>query len=582
VSRFRKSTRRDAFRVWAPKAKSVELLSNGEKYSLTPSAEGWFEVAPSPLREGSDYLLSIDGGPGLPDPRTGFQPAGVHGPSRYTEAQFSWRDANFRAVPLSSAVFYELHVGTFAEDGTFDGVIARLPHLQALGVTHVELMPLAEFPGKHGWGYDGVQPFAPHSGYGGPLGLKRLVDALHAAGIGVVLDVVYNHLGPDGNYLPAYAPYLTDKYKTPWGDAVNLDGAYSTWVRRYFVDNALYWFEEFHVDGLRLDAVHALFDQSARHFLEQLVEETAALSKTLAKPLILIAESDLNDPRLVRSRDAGGFGLDGQWSDDLHHALHVVLSGEQSGIHGDFRGLADLAKALERGFVYDGRESSFRRRPHGAAFDPGRLDRLVVCLQNHDQIGNRAQGERIGHLVSSARARLGAAVVLLGPSVPLLFQGEEWDATTPFQYFTDHTDAALGDAVREGRRREFADFGWSEDAVPDPQAMRTFLASRLKFDELSLPRHAEMFEFYKKLVRLRRMPELCSEVSRVRFDEAAGVLVMERRASRVALNFGEQPQRVPLEAPDAPRAELLLATEGASMERDVLLLPPSSVAVVLL
>jgi maltooligosyltrehalose trehalohydrolase len=583
LSRFRDSTTPGSFRVWAPNAKSVELITEGRRFELATRELGWFVLEPSPLREGSDYLLSLDGGPAIPDPRSGFQPEGVHGPTRHvTGSEFAWTDGGFRAVPLASAIFYELHVGTFAEDGTFDGVIARLPHLRALGVTHVELMPVAQFPGKHGWGYDGVQPYAPQNSYGGPVALKRLVDAFHGAGIAVVLDVVYNHLGPDGNHLSAFGPYLTDIYETAWGQAVNLDGPHSALVRRYFLDNALYWLEEFHLDGLRLDAIHALYDHSARPFLRQLAEETAELSRHLAKPLVLIAESDLNDPRLVRSRDAGGFGLDAQWSDDLHHALHVVLTGERAGIHGDFSGLADLAKALEGGFVYDGRYSSFRKRPHGAPLDPSYLARLVVCLQNHDQVGNRARGERIGQLVSQARAKLGAAIVLLGPSVPLLFQGEEWDASTPFQYFTDHTDPGLAQAVRDGRRREFAEFGWDEALVPDPQAADTFLGSRLRFEELTLPRHSNMFEFYRSLIRLRRStPELTAPLLGVQYDESRGVLIMERDRSQVALNFSREAQRMP-GAPwsDAKPPEVLYATEGASVERGpVFVLPPESLVV---
>ena len=573
-----------AFRVWAPHARTVELILGDVRMELAPRDRGFFELAPSPLTDGTDYSLSLDGGPAVPDPRSGFQPDGVHGPSRHVQqSQFVWSDAGFRAVPLVSAVFYELHVGTFAEDGTFDGVIARLPHLRELGVTHIELMPVAEFPGKHGWGYDGVHPYAPHSSYGGPAALERLVDAAHAAGIGVVLDVVYNHLGPDGNYLAQFGPYLTDQYQTPWGPAVNLDGPHSALVRRYFLDNALYWLEEFHMDGLRLDAVHALFDRSARHFLRQLAEETAQLAKHLAKPLVLIAESDLNDPLLLRSLDADGLGLDAQWSDDLHHALHVVLTGERNGIHADFDGLRDLARALERGFVYDGRYSPFRKRPHGAPLERRQLEKLVVCLQNHDQVGNRARGERIGQLVSPARAKLGAAVVLLGPSIPLIFQGEEWDASTPFQYFTDHTDAALARAVREGRRREFAEFGWDVNSLPDPQAATTFQASRLRFEELTLPRHSSMFEFYRALIGMRRnVPELSSPLVGVLCDEARGVLVLEREASRIALNFGRELQRLPLTTPEAKGVELLHATEGATLDRGSIVLPPESLAVLLL
>jgi maltooligosyltrehalose trehalohydrolase len=506
----------------------------------------------------------------------------VHGPSRVPDASFHWTDENFRAPPLGSAIIYELHVGTFAEDGTFDGVIERLSHLQALGVTHIEIMPIAEFPGRRGWGYDGVQLFAPHSAYGGPLGLRRLVDACHARGIAVLLDVVYNHFGPDGNHLPQFGPYLTETFHTPWGNALNLDGPHSDHVRRFLVDNALYWLEQFHLDGLRLDAVHALYDRSARHFLRQLADETAELSNRLARPLVLIAESDLNDPRVIQRPEAGGFGLDAQWNDDFHHALHVLLTHERQGVLGDFRGLPDLARALERGFVYDGQYSAFRERAHGLSLDNISLRRLVVCLQNHDQVGNRAAGERIGHLISAPRARLGAALVLLGPSIPLLFQGEEWNASSPFQYFTDHRDPELARAVSEGRRREFAAFGWPRDSVPDPQTEQTFAASRLDFGELRQPEHASMLEFYRTLIRLRReRPELASAAVCARFDERTGLLVVERATSRIALNFGPELTRVPLSArPQRHQAQLLHGEEGARLEGDDLILPAEALAVV--
>ena len=568
-------------RVWvfAPNVEQVELLLADQRVLLERADEAHF-IGPE-LTPGTDYRFSLNGGPGLPDPRSRWQPYGVHGASRCLDPHFDFSDSGFRAPPLGSAVMYELHVGTFSVDGTFEGVIPRLPHLKQLGVSHVELMPIAEFPGKRGWGYDGVFQFAAHSGYGGPIGLKRLVDACHAHGLAVILDVVYNHFGPDGNYLPQFGPYLTDTFHTPWGAAVNLDGPQSHHVRRYFIDSALQWLEEFHVDALRLDAVHSFFDRSARHFLRQLADEVAELSLRMRKPLQLIAESDLNDARLIRSAETGGYGLDAQWSDDLHHALHVTLTGERSGIHGDFDGLLDLARALERGFVYDGRISRFRQRPHGAPLTDVSLRKLVVCLQNHDQVGNRAAGERIGQLIPTPRALLGAAVVLLGPSIPLLFQGEEWNSSAPFQYFTDHQDPGLAAAVSNGRRREFEAFGWRPEAVPDPQAPATYEASRLDFSEIDRPEHAFVLRTYTALIALRKdFPQLSSAEVRAHADARAGTLLLERERSLVGFNFSTEPRPISLAHTGLlASAKLIFQTEGATLQGADLLLPPNALAV---
>ncbi|MBV8452493.1 MAG: malto-oligosyltrehalose trehalohydrolase, partial [Deltaproteobacteria bacterium] len=428
-------------RVWAPNAKRVAALIGQRRLDMEKQggeANGWWQVRAHELVSGADYAFFVDNDEKpTPDPRSRFQPHGVHGVSRVVDDRtFAWTDERFEAPALSDAVIYELHVGTFTPGGTFDSAIERIDHLVELGITHAELMPVAEFSGARGWGYDGVELFAPHHAYGGPEALKRLVNACHARGLAVILDVVYNHFGPSGNYLPQYGPYLTTRYKTPWGSAVNLDGRGSDEVRRFFCDNAISWMRDYHVDGLRLDAVHAIMDTSPRHFLEQLAEETAELARHTQRRLVLIAEDDLNDPRVVTSADRGGYGLDAQWAEDFHHSLHTVLTGEQSGYYSDFGKLEQLAKTLRRAFAYDGQYSVYRDRRHGKSAAGLSGHNFIGCLQNHDQIGNRAKGDRISHLISTARVRIGAAVVLLGPFIPLLFQGEEWAASTPFQYFT--------------------------------------------------------------------------------------------------------------------------------------------------
>jgi maltooligosyltrehalose trehalohydrolase len=547
---------------------------------MVRQGEWWQGPAPEP---GTDYAFEVDGQGPFPDPRSPWQPAGVHGPSRAVDhAAFPWTDAGWRPPSFATGVVYELHVGSFTPAGTFAGVAARLDHLADLGVTHVELMPVAEFPGVRGWGYDGVDLWAPHSAYGGPGGLKRLVDACHARGLAVLLDVVYNHLGPCGNYLARFGPYFTDRYRTPWGEALNLDGAGSDEVRRFLCDNALMWLRDYHLDGLRLDAVHAILDRSALHLLEQLAVEVRALSARLGRSLLLVAESDLNDPRLVQPWAAGGYGLDAQWNEDFHHALHALLTGERSGYYADFGGLADLATVLREGFLHGGRRSAYRQRRHGRPPAGVGGHQLVGCLQNHDQVGNRARGERIGALLSPGRLRAGAALALTAPFVPLLFQGEEWGARTPFLYFTDHDDPEMGRAVRDGRRREFAAFGWPAEAVPDPQDPATFLRSRLDWSEPARAPHAGILEWYRALLRLRRSTPALSDGRRERcevaLDEARGWLRLTRGEVTVLVNLGPAAARVPLEA-GRPRGRLLAwPPEPAVGEHDIEL-PPDGVAV---
>ncbi|MEW6268583.1 MAG: malto-oligosyltrehalose trehalohydrolase [Thermodesulfobacteriota bacterium] len=569
------------FRVWAPSAQQVEIVLGDERRAMVRGARGWWSVELPFDADGRDYAYSLDGSEPLPDPRSPCQPNGVHAASRAVSHEgFDWHDVGFQAPPLAAAVIYELHVGTFTAEGTFESAIARLDHVRGLGVTHVELMPVAAFPGSHGWGYDGVDLFAPYEPYGGPDGLKRLVDACHARGLAVLLDVVYNHFGPSGNYVGRFGPYFTDRYLTPWGSAVNYDDAGSDEVRRFVIDNALMWLRDYHVDGLRLDAVHAIHDESALHLLEELAAEVHALAARLGRHLVVIAESDLNDPRLLRAVEAGGYGLDAQWSDDFHHALHAVLTEESHGYYADFGTLADLARAICRAYVYDGRYSAYRERRHGRAADGLDAGRFVVFAQNHDQIGNRAAGERLAHLVSEGRARIAAALVLTSPYVPLLFQGEEWAATAPFQYFTAHEEAELADAVREGRRKEFAAFGWGDD-VPDPQARETLLRSKLDWGEVEHAPHAAMLDWHRDLIRLRRSVPDLADPRRSRaaatFDEQAQWFVLSRGDVAVACNLASSRQRVPL--PPGPARDVLLASPGAHAEEASVVLEPDGVAV---
>jgi maltooligosyltrehalose trehalohydrolase len=477
-------------------------------------------------------------------------------------------------------VIYELHVGTFTPEGTMDAAIGRLEYLRELGITHLSVMPLASAEGDRGWGYDGVALYAPLEAYGGPDAVKRFVDAAHARGLAVLIDVVYNHFGPSGNYTGKFGPYITDHHKTPWGGAVNFEDAGSAEVREFFIENALMWLGDYHFDGLRVDAVHAFIDRSAMHFLEQLEEAVRDLANHTGNEYVVIAESDLNDPRPVRAREAGGYGLDAQWSDDFHHSLWTVLTGETSGYYADFGCVADLAKAIMKVFVYHGQYSRYRRRNHGLPVGALPANRFLGYIQNHDQVGNRAQGDRLSHVVDVGRVKIAAAMVLLGPFVPMLFAGEEFAASTPFQYFTDFHDKELGRLVSEGRRKDFAAFGWSPEQVPDPQAEGTFLRSKLRWDEPGEGIHAEVLDWHRRLIRLRREEIALTSGKladvRVSFDERQKWLWMTRGPIHVIFNAGASEVRLPV----VQRYEALLVSNvEVACEAEYLDLPAGSVAV---
>lgn len=492
------------FSVWAPQVSKVSVvIEGGAEHALESLAGGEHALEVPGVGAGADYRYRLDGQQVYPDPVSRHQPRGVHGPSRVVDpAAFRWTDQRWTGLEMADYVIYELHVGTFSGSGTFEGVIDHLPELKRLGVTAIELMPVAEFPGGRNWGYDGVHLYAPQSTYGGPDGLRRLVNAAHAAGLAVVLDCVYNHLGPEGNYLGQFGPYFTDTYRTPWGKAVNFDGPESDEVRRFVIDNALYWITEFHIDGLRLDATHGIFDFGARHVLRELSDAVHEHAAALGRKVQVIGESDLNDPRVVRG-GPHGYAMDAQWSDDLHHAIHACFTGESRGYYRDFGGVQPIARALQERYVYDGRFSPYRKRRHGAPSTDVTADHFVVCIQNHDQVGNRATGDRLSTLVPFEKRTLAAALYLLSPYVPMLFMGEEYDETTPFLYFVSHGDAGLVEAVREGRKREFASFGW-EGEVPDPQAEESFHRSKIARARAATGEGRAMLALYQRLLELRR------------------------------------------------------------------------------
>ena len=568
------------FRVWAPKANTVDVKIAGQLHPMHKTTGGWWETNVPSASAGTDYAFIVDRQtPDLPDPRSPWQPHGVHGLSRILDhAAFHWTDEHWQQPPLSSAILYEMHVGTFTPEGTFDAARERLPYLRDLGITHVELMPVASFPGTRGWGYDGVDLFAPQEAYGGPEALKRFVNACHEHELAVVLDVVYNHLGPSGNYLGKFGPYFTHLHNTPWGDAVNLEDGGSHEVRRFFCDNALMWLRDYHFDGLRLDAVHAYMDRSAIHFMEQLAGEVRVLEAQTGRQYVVIAESDLNDPRLVRAPEAGGYGMDAQWSDDFHHAIFALLTGDRNGYYADFGSMADLAKSLKSVFVYDGIYSAYRDRIQGRPLDGLPAWRFLGYSQNHDQVGNRAKGDRLCHITSIERAKIAAAIVFTAPFVPMIFQGEEWAASSPFQYFTDH-EPELGRLVSEGRRREFAAFGWKPEDVPDPQDGQTFLRSKLHWDELAKPPHSAMLEWYRQLISLRRShPDLTEgslEHLHIEFSEEGRWLVMQRGSVEVLVNLG---QRALVRQTSST---LLLLSSGTfvKLEDGIVSLSPDSVAI---
>ncbi|MEU2773055.1 malto-oligosyltrehalose trehalohydrolase [Streptomyces sp. NPDC007162] len=576
------------FEVWAPQADRVTLHCDGAARALEPDPRraGWW-AGEAAAGDGTRYGFAVDGGPVLPDPRSRRQPDGPDGLSAVVDhGRYEWR-AGWPGRGLPGAVLYELHVGTYTPEGTLDAAAARLEHLVELGVTHVELMPLCPFPGRHGWGYEGVSLWAVHEPYGGPEALKRFVDRAHALGLGVVLDVVHNHLGPSGNHLPAFGPYFTETHHTPWGAAVNLDAPGSDEVRAFLVGSALAWLRDYRVDGLRLDAVHALCDTRACHFLEELSAAVAELAGESGRPLFLIGESDLNDPRVITARAEHGFGLDAQWNDDFHHALHTALTGESQGYYADFARdpFAALAKTLTGGYFHDGTYSSFRGRHHGRPLDRARVagHRLLGYTQTHDQVGNRAQGDRLSASLSPGLLACAATLTLTAPFTPMLFMGEEWAAGTPWQFFTDHTDPDLAEAVRRGRRREFAAHGWAEEDVPDPQDVATRERSCLDWSEPERAPHARVLAWYRGLIALRHeQPDLTDPDladTKVAYDGAARWLAFRRGDVRVAVNLGTSEAAIPL---GTGRVEVLAAWDPVTApDTDGVLRVPGESCVVL-
>lgn len=579
--------------MWASGAQTVHLVldpltdltaprDNSHDLLMSRSGGGWWRLNVPDATPGTDYAYSIDGGRPLPDPRSQWQPYGIHGPSRTLDhSEFVWTDQAWQPPPLSAAVLYEIHVGTFTPHGTFESAIQKLDHLVQLGVTHIELMPVAEFPGERGWGYDGVDLFAPHHAYGGPEGLKRFVDVCHSRDIAVLLDVVYNHLGPDGNYLSAFGPYFTERYHTPWGQAVNLDGPGSMEVRRFLCDNARSWLRDYHLDGLRLDAIHAIFDSSAVHFLEQLANEIYDLETEAGRHFDLIAENDLNDPRVVTSKEAGGYGLDAQWNDDFHHALHSVLTGEQIGYYSDFGKLEDLAASLKNVYVYGGRYSEYRKRIQGRHVCDLPAHRFVGFLQNHDQVGNRARGDRASQLLSIRMLKIGATLVLCAPFVPLLFQGEEFGADTPFLYFTDHRDPALAAAVSKGRREEFASFGWNPEEIPDPQDRCSFESSKLEWGQIEQHPHDDILHWYRCMIVLRRSHPALQDGSLDRLDvdysESDSWLTLYRQSIAVVCNLSGERLSLSLRFAGEP---VLASDPNFKMQGNVVEMPAETVLII--
>jgi maltooligosyltrehalose trehalohydrolase len=545
--------------VWAPLADKVDvhIVQPQERMERLAAGERGYHVAVlEGVEPGALYLYRLNEEKERPDPASRFQPQGVHGPSQVVDPYFPWEDGDWRGIRLKDYILYELHVGTFTQEGSFDAVIPHLERLRDLGVTAIELMPVAQFPGSRNWGYDGVYPFAVQNTYGGPGGLKRLVNASHGTGIAVVLDVVCNHLGPEGNYLWDFGPYFADRYRTPWGPAINFDGPYSDEVRRFFIENALSWVTDFHIDALRIDAIHGIFDFSARHFLEELGCAVHERADALGRCVYVIPESDLNDSRVIRPREVGGYGLDAQWNDDFHHAVHTLLTDERTGYYEDFGRISDLTKALREGFVYSGQYSSYRRRRHGNSSVGIPDERFVVFSQNHDQVGNRVRGDRLSTILDFEPLKLAAAVVMLSPFIPLLFMGEEYAETANFPYFVSHSDSELIEAVRRGRREEFVAFKW-EAAPPDPQASETFEAAKLRHDLRAAGHHRIMHEFYAELIsQRRRIAELLADGSEMRevvaLEHYNTVLVLRSTAMAAiasVFHFGLSPAEVPLPLP---------------------------------
>jgi maltooligosyltrehalose trehalohydrolase len=549
------------FVVWAPLAKKVEVhlvgLHSSESYvPMEQRAQGYHQAIVGGVEPGDLYFYRLNGEKERPDPASRFQPKGVHGPSHVANPRFGWRDHCWFGLPLEDYIIYELHIGTFTPEGTFDAIIPQLSHLKDLGITAIELMPVAQFPGNRNWGYDGVYHFAVQDSYGGPEALKRLVDACHLENLAVVLDVVYNHLGPEGNYLREFGPYFTDHYRTPWGEAVNFDGPDSDGVRRFFIENAIYWVTEFRLDALRLDAVHAILDHTAQPFLHDLAEAVHQQAKHLNRRIYLIPETSLNDTHLIQPSELGGYGLDAQWNDDFHHSLHTLLTGERAGYYQDFGRLDHLVKALSQGYVYTGQYSPYRQRRHGNSSLGVPAHKFVVCAQNHDQVGNRRQSERLSQLVSFEGLKLAAGVVLLSPYIPLLFMGEEYGEIAPFPYFISHTDPILVEAVRRGRMQEFTAFDWQGE-IPDPQAEPTFERAKLNHNLRLEGSHRLLLGFYKELIRLRKTSSALALLSKehleVRGFEKEKVLFVRRWSDNeeifMGFNFSDTPISLELPVP---------------------------------
>jgi maltooligosyltrehalose trehalohydrolase len=495
------------FRVWAPNASilSLNVVGDPAEIPMHPEPKGYFTTFLANANPGTRYYYVLNGDRKRPDPVSRYQPEGVHGPSEVVDPKgFFWEDQDWKGTPLEELIIYEIHTGTYTQEGTFEAILPFLDYLKnELSVTAIEVMPVSQFPGERNWGYDGTYLYAPQHSYGGPNGLKRLINSCHQRGLAVILDVVYNHLGPEGNYLGDYGPYFTDRYRTPWGPAINFDGPGSDEVRRFIIDNALYWVTEYHMDGLRIDAIHGIFDFSARHILFDIREAVHQQAKRLDRHLVVIAESDLNDVRVIEPPSKGGYGLSAQWNDDFHHCVHTLLTGERNGYYEDFGEIKQLAKALQEGFVYDGQYSPYRKRRHGSSSKGLPPSKFVVFSQNHDQVGNRAKGDRLSSLVSFEALKLAAGMVLLSPNIPLLFMGEEYGEEAPFQYFVSHADPELIEAVRKGRKEEFSAFQW-DGTLPDPQDEMTFLRSKIDLDLGQRGKYHILLEFYKKLIQLRR------------------------------------------------------------------------------
>jgi maltooligosyltrehalose trehalohydrolase len=577
------------FAVWAPKPETVTLMirpvgaDTASQVGMTRDEEGWWRPAEALPDDGVgefDYGYRLDGADAvIPDPRSRWQPDGVHGWSRtFDPSAFTWTDQTWNGRQLAGGMIYELHVGTFTTEGTLAAAIDRLDHLVRIGVDFVELLPVNDFNGPYNWGYDGVLWYAVHQEYGGPQGYQQFVDACHRVGLGVIQDVVYNHLGPSGNYLPQWGPYLNEGGVNTWGESPNLDGEDSDEVRRFIIDNALMFLTDYHVDGLRLDAVHALHDTRATHLLEELSIDVESRSAFLGRPLPLIAESDLNDPRLITSRQGGGYGLTAQWSDDFHHALYVSLTGDTSGYYADFDSLDALGKVYEAGFFHDGTKSSFRHRSHGHPIDTFRTPtwRLVVCSDNHDQIGNRAAGERLSTMLDQDQQAIAAMVTLLSPFTPMIFMGEEWGASTPWRFFSSHPEPELSALIREGRLEEFAQMDWDTSDIPDPQDPATFTSSKLDWSELEQPRHAELLAFTTRLMEIRRTyPDFTDprfDQGRSISDDEAGWLLIERGEMVMAINFSDQQTEVGLDSP----LECVITVGKTELSADVVRLGPHS------